>query len=115
MAVAAPESALLFTILSPVNGYFAKSDPSRGVSLLANPSYVRSWNGGVGDCKMGANYAPTIYVQNEAFSKGLQQVLWLYGPDHQLTEVGTMNVFLLVLDEQGGEIYSNFCVFVILI
>lgn len=55
---------------------------------------------------MGSNYAPTIHVQKEAANKGLQQVLWLYGPDHQLTEVGTMNIFVLLTNEKGGS-YSN--------
>lgn len=51
---------------------------------------------------MGSNYAPTIHVQKEASKQGLQQVLWLYGPDHQLTEVGTMNIFMLFVNENGG-------------
>lgn len=52
---------------------------------------------------MGSNYAPTIHVQKEAISKGLQQVLWLYGPEHQLTEVGTMNIFTFFVNDKGGE------------
>lgn len=51
---------------------------------------------------MGSNYAPTIHVQKEALSKGLQQVLWLYGEEHYLTEVGTMNIFLFFVNEDGG-------------
>jgi len=72
-----------------------------GISLLADPRYVRAWPGGVGDRKMGSNYAPTIHIQKEAAAKGLQQVLWLYGEDHQLTEAGTMNIFVLLVNEQG--------------
>lgn len=70
---------------------------------MADPRYTRAWPGGVGDRKMGSNYAPTIQVQKDAHSKGLQQVLWLYGPDHQLTEVGTMNIFVLFINEKGGK------------
>lgn len=70
--------------------------------MLADPRYTRAWPGGVGDRKMGSNYAPTIHVQREAASKGLQQVLWLYGHDHQLTEVGTMNIFMFWINDQGG-------------
>lgn len=51
---------------------------------------------------MGSNYAPTIHVQQEASRKGLQQVLWLYGEDHQVTEVGTMNIFLFFVNDKGG-------------
>lgn len=49
------------------------------------------------------NYGPTVFVQQEAKKKGCEQVLWLYGPDHQLTEVGTMNIFVYWTHEDGGE------------
>lgn len=35
---------------------------------------------------------------------GYHQVLWLFGPDHELTEVGAMNVFMVYINEHGGEI-----------
>lgn len=101
LGVASSDSALLYTILSPVGGYFKPGAASMGVSLLADPRYTRAWPGGVGDRKMGSNYAPTIQIQKEATKQGLQQVLWLYGDDHQLTEVGTMNIFVLMVNEQG--------------
>lgn len=50
---------------------------------------------------MGSNYGPTINVQKEAHSKGLEQVLWLYGDDHQVTECGTMNVFVYFINDEG--------------
>lgn len=50
---------------------------------------------------MGSNYAPTIHVQKEAANRGLQQVLWLYGEDHQVTEVGTMNMFMFYINDSG--------------
>lgn len=65
--------------------------------------HFRAWPGGCGDKKLGSNYGPTIRVQSRAIKKGYQQVLWLYGPDHQVTEVGTMNIFVFYLDEFGGE------------
>jgi hypothetical protein len=43
-------------------------------------------------------------IQETAATKGLQQVLWLYGDDHQLTEVGTMNIMMLFINENGGKI-----------
>lgn len=101
LGVAASDSALLYAILCPVGDYF-KADTDGAISLLADPRYTRAWPGGVGDRKMGSNYAPTIHVQREAASKGLQQVLWLYGHDHQLTEVGTMNIFMYWINDQGG-------------
>uniref|UniRef100_A0A6P4ERQ6 Branched-chain-amino-acid aminotransferase n=1 Tax=Drosophila rhopaloa TaxID=1041015 RepID=A0A6P4ERQ6_DRORH len=102
LGVASSDSALLYAILSPVGSYF-KTGSSGAVSLLADPSYVRAWPGGVGNRKMGSNYAPTINVQKEAAARGLQQVLWLYGEDHQLTEVGTMNIFMFYVNDQGEQ------------
>lgn len=69
---------------------------------MADPRFVRAWPGGCGDRKMGSNYGPTILVQKEAARQGLEQVLWLYGDDHQLTEVGTMNIFMYFINDLGG-------------
>ncbi|XP_032296071.1 branched-chain-amino-acid aminotransferase isoform X2 [Drosophila virilis] len=102
LGVASSDSALLYSILSPVGSYF-KTGSNGAVSLLADPSYTRAWPGGVGNRKMGSNYAPTINVQKEAAARGLQQVLWLYGEDHQLTEVGTMNIFMFYVNDQGEQ------------
>lgn len=110
LGVASSDSALFYTILSPVGSYFDKnkgSDADTGVSLLADPQYTRAWPGGCGDRKMGSNYAPTIHVQKSATTKGLEQVLWLYGDDHQLTEVGTMNIFLFYINDLGGKITAK--------
>ncbi|XP_039724474.1 branched-chain-amino-acid aminotransferase, mitochondrial isoform X3 [Pteropus medius] len=98
--VGRPSRALLFVVLCPVGAYFP-GDALTPVSLLADPLFTRAWVGGVGDCKVGGNYGPTVFVQQEAKKKGCQQVLWLYGPDHQLTEVGTMNIFVFWTHEDG--------------
>lgn len=50
-------------------------------------SHVRAWPGGIGDTKCGGNYAPGILPQQEAMKQGCQQVLWLFGPEHNVTEV----------------------------
>ncbi|RMX42868.1 hypothetical protein pdam_00005140 [Pocillopora damicornis] len=94
-------SALLYVILSPVGPYF-KTGTFSPVALLADPSFVRAWPGGVGDCKMGGNYGPTILAQRHAEMQGLQQVLWLYGEERQITEVGTMNIFMFWINNDGG-------------
>jgi branched-chain amino acid aminotransferase len=106
LGVASSDSALLYTILSPVGSYF-KKEGSGAVSLLADPKYTRAWPGGVGDRKMGSNYAPTIQVQKEASGKGLHHVLWLYGEDHQLTEVGIMNIMMFYINDNGGTFIRN--------
>ncbi|KAG1953364.1 branched-chain-amino-acid aminotransferase, cytosolic isoform X2 [Pimephales promelas] len=101
LGVKKPSSALLFVILSPVGSYF--STGAKPVSLWADSKYIRAWRGGTGDCKMGGNYGASIYAQYEAVDYGCQQVLWLYGDNHQITEVGTMNLFLYWINEKGEE------------
>ncbi|XP_076987349.1 branched-chain-amino-acid aminotransferase, mitochondrial isoform X1 [Tamandua tetradactyla] len=101
LGVGSISQALLFVILCPVGSYFPGGSVTP-VSLLADPKYIRAWVGGVGDCKLGGNYGPTVFVQQEAQKKGCEQVLWLYGPDHQLTEVGTMNIFVYWTHEDGA-------------
>ncbi|XP_062931221.1 branched-chain-amino-acid aminotransferase, cytosolic isoform X9 [Cynocephalus volans] len=102
LGVKKPTKALLFVILSPVGPYFS-SGTFNPVSLWANPKYVRAWEGGTGDCKMGGNYGSSLFAQCEAMDNGCQQVLWLYGKDNQITEVGTMNLFLYWINEDGEE------------
>lgn len=100
LGVSASKQTLLYVLLSPVGAYFAGG--RQAVSLLAKPGLVRAWPGGAGDRKMGANYAPTIKPQQQALAAGCEQVLWLYGPQRQLTEVGTMNIFLLLQPTTAG-------------
>ena len=100
LGVGANTEALLFVILSPVGNYYASG--IKPVSLEANPDYVRAWPGGTGDAKIGANYGPCILPQMEAASRGYQQNLWLFGDDHKLTEVGTMNMFIVLRQSDGS-------------
>lgn len=100
LGVSKSRRAILSVILSPVGSYFAGSQ-TKNIALMASPSYVRAWPGGTGEHKLGANYATTIQIQQEAVDKGLQQVLWLFGEDRQITEVGTMNVFVVLKGTSG--------------
>ncbi|XP_076964341.1 branched-chain-amino-acid aminotransferase, cytosolic-like isoform X3 [Callospermophilus lateralis] len=102
LGVKKPTKALLFVILSPVGPYFS-SGTFNPVSLWANPKYVRAWKGGTGHCKMGGNYGSSLFAQCETAEKGCQQVLWLYGEDNQIMEVGTVNLFLYWINEDGEE------------
>ena len=47
------------------------------------------------------NYGATILPQMEAAQKGYTQVLWLFGEDNELTEVGTMNFFAFIKNKDG--------------
>ena len=61
LGVGAANEVELFVILSPVGPYFAGG--LKPVNLLADPRYVRAWQGGCGYVKMGSNYAPTLWTQ----------------------------------------------------
>ncbi|KAF7262320.1 hypothetical protein EG68_00338 [Paragonimus skrjabini miyazakii] len=91
--------AVLCTILSPVGAYFGPN--KKGVSLYADPRFVRAWEGGGGAFKLSSNYAPTLYSQKFVKEKGCQTSLWLYGPEEALTEAGTMNIFVFWINEKG--------------
>jgi branched-chain amino acid aminotransferase len=95
-----PGSALLFVIASPVGPYYPTG--FKAVSLEATDYAVRAWPGGVGDKKLGANYAPCVVPQLEAAKRGFQQNLWLFGDEEFVTEVGTMNMFVAWKNKETG-------------
>ncbi|KAJ3512732.1 hypothetical protein NLJ89_g3355 [Agrocybe chaxingu] len=99
IGVAPPNEALLFVILSPVGPYYPNG--FKPVSLYGTTEYVRASPGGTGAFKLGVNYAPGILPQKHAAGQGYDQNLWLHGPEHYLTEVGTMNMFV-VFNKDGG-------------
>ena len=101
LGVGPPGSALLFVIASPVGPYYPTG--FKAISLEATDYAVRAWPGGVGDKKLGANYAPCIVPQREAMSRGFQQNLWLFGPEEYVTEVGTMNMFAAIRNKETGQ------------
>lgn len=91
--------ALLFVICCPVGPYY--STGFKPVSLEATTKYSRAAPGGTGSYKLGANYSPGVMPQLEAAKKGYAQNLWLHGPEHWLTEVGTMNLFVVIENDKG--------------
>ncbi|KAJ2651018.1 branched-chain-amino-acid transaminase bat2 [Coemansia sp. RSA 1250] len=88
--------ALLYVYLSPVGPYFPRT-----VKLYANTEEVRAWPGGVGNYKLGGNYAPALRPAMDVVKKGYDQILWLLGDDHYVTEVGTMNFMIFWITETG--------------
>ena len=101
LGVAPPGSAMVFVIASPVGPYYPTG--FQAVSLEATDYAVRAWPGGVGDKKLGANYAPCILPQLEASTRGFQQNLWLFGEEEYVTEVGTMNLFVALKNKETGK------------
>ena len=101
LGVGPPGSALLYVIASPVGPYYPTG--FKAISLEATDYAVRAWPGGVGDKKLGANYAPCIVPQMEAAKRGFHQNLWLFGEEEFVTEVGTMNLFVAMKDKKTGK------------
>ena len=101
LGVGAPGSALMYVIASPVGPYYPMG--FKAISLEATNYAVRAWPGGVGDKKLGANYAPCIVPQQQAASRGYQQNLWLSGEEESITEAGTMNMFMAIKDKETGQ------------
>jgi len=95
--VHAARDALLYVIMCPVGPYYPTG--FKPVSLYADEVHVRAWPGGTGAYKMGGNYAPGILPALQVAEKGYSQILWLL--DDQVTEVGTMNMFVYWINEQG--------------
>mmetsp|Transcript_39345 Transcript_39345/g.95217 ORF Transcript_39345/g.95217 Transcript_39345/m.95217 type:complete len:390 (+) Transcript_39345:83-1252(+) len=101
LGLSSPTSLLMYVITSPVGPYYKSGfDPIR---LTADTSYVRAWPGGTGNSKVGGNYAPTMKPQAEATESGYSQVLWLFGENREVTEVGSMNLFFLIKDKATGK------------
>lgn len=101
LGVGPPGSALLYVIASPVGPYYPTG--FKAINLEATDYAVRAWPGGVGDKKLGANYAPCIVPQLEAAKRGFHQNLWLFGEEQYITEVGTMNLFVCIKDKKTGQ------------
>lgn len=99
LGVSESKHCKLFTICCPVGPYYPEG--FKPVRLWAETENVRAWPGGVGAAKVGGNYAPTIRVQAAGAKKGYSQVLWLFGAEKQVTEVGTMNFFVLWKRKDG--------------
>jgi branched-chain amino acid aminotransferase len=101
LGVGPPGSALFYLIASPVGPYYPTG--FKAISLEATDYAVRAWPGGVGDKKLGANYAPCIVPQLEAAKRGFHQNLWLFGEEEYVTEVGTMNLFVAMKNKETGQ------------
>ena len=91
--------ALFYIILSPVGPYYPTG--FKPVSLWACTEYCRAWPGGTGNSKVGPNYGITVMPGELAHKKGTQQVLWLFGPNEEITEVGAMNFMAIWINKKG--------------
>jgi branched-chain amino acid aminotransferase len=97
------DSALFYIILSPVGPYF-KGD--KAINLDCNTDYVRTWPGGCGHTKMGANYVGTMLAGRRAMARGCETNGWLWGPEDLLTESGATNLFCVVRGAGGPRLLT---------
>lgn len=97
LGISPPKRARWFVIASPVGPYY--SSGFKPIALEATDHVVRAWPRGTGDKKLGGNYAPCVLPQVEAAARGYAQNLWLF--DGYLTEVGSMNLFLVFNNPDG--------------
>ncbi|KAI8995295.1 branched-chain amino acid aminotransferase II [Trametes punicea] len=100
LGIAPPKEVLFFVILSPVGPYYPHG--FKPVALYGTTEYTRASPGGIGAYKLGANYAAGVAAQKAAAQKGYMQNLWLHGPEHYITEVGTMNAFAVFKRSDGS-------------
>ncbi len=86
---------MFIVILSPVGPYYAEG--LKPTKIYVEDKYVRSVNGGTGEAKIGGNYASSMKAQEEAGTKGFDQVLWLDGKERKyVEEIGTSNAFFMI-------------------
>ena len=103
LGVGPPTEATLFVLLSPCGPYMP--GPPQAVKLYLEEQVVRAAPGGVGDFKVGGNYAPTVAPALAALRQyGATQVLYTYKPDNGprvVSEGGAMNVFFVLQKPDG--------------
>jgi branched-chain amino acid aminotransferase len=112
LGVAKATRTTLSIIMSPVGPYFPSG--MRPISLFVEERATRAWPGGVGQYKIGGNYAPTIQPQVQAAAiHGAQQVVYTFNSDGSsdssddavFEECGAMNIFFLI--EKSKQINKN--------
>lgn len=94
---------MLYVIVSPTAPSATGGMGNKPLGLLAVSDTVRAWPGGTGGHKLGLNYAPGLLSQQLGKKQGYDQNLWLLGDDKKIMEVGTMNFFIVVQRDDGGE------------
>lgn len=106
LGVCPTREAMLYVILSPVGPYFPSG--LKPIKLYVETENVRAFPGGVGDKKIGGNYAPTILSQQRGSHLGCAQVLFVLQDGNPkggvIGESGSMNVFFLIRQEDSQEL-----------
>lgn len=94
LGVHAANEYVFFIILSPVGAYYPGGIAPN--DIYVEDRYVRAVRGGIGETKVGANYAASMLASMNAEEKGFAQVLWLDGVEQKyIEEVGSMNILFV--------------------
>lgn len=105
LGISKPSRSTIAIVMSPVGPYFPTG--LKPISLFIDEHNVRAWPGGVGNNKVGTNYAPTIGPQSDAADTyGTSQVLYSFPqgsqPDDALvSECGAMNLMFFLQKADG--------------
>ena len=94
-----PNNYGIFCGLSPVGSYFGEIIKPINVMIDTNLPFIRGNDKSSASFKLGANYAPTVLPQKEINQRGFHNILWTY--DGILSEVGVMNFFVVIINDQG--------------
>ncbi|DBB04285.1 TPA: hypothetical protein ACH3X1_012782 [Trebouxia sp. C0004] len=106
LGISKPSRSTIAIVMSPVGPYFPTG--LKPISLFIDEHNVRAWPGGVGNNKVGTNYAPTIGPQSDAADTyGTSQVLYSFPqgtqPDDALvSECGAMNLMFFLQKADGN-------------
>jgi branched-chain amino acid aminotransferase len=123
LGVQRPKEALLYVIIAlfpdmskslatpaapPALKGDAEEPKKKGISglklLASTEDTIRAWPGGFGYAKLGANYGPSLVAQGEARARGFDQVLWLFGPEANVTEAGASNFFVVWRNKESNKV-----------
>ena len=69
------------------------------VRLFCDETVVRTWPGGIGSFKVGANYVNGVMHTDRIRKQGYQHMLWTVNGN--ITEAGRMNFFVVIKTEDG--------------
>lgn len=108
IGVQIPAEATIIILMVAWPDYSSETPPGAppkqpGLRLLASEDGIaRAWPGGFGYAKIGANYGPSFLALGECRKRGYDQVLWVLGPECQVTEAGSSNFFVVIKNATTG-------------
>ena len=102
LGVKKPDMVKMYTILSPVQEYFAGK-----IHLRVCGNFERGGPESSNAFKLGSNYAPTVQITAEYNKRGFSQGLWLH--NGYLLESGATNIFFVVKNPVSGNPFIFEC------